>query len=153
MSRGTSSPWGEDDWRLEASHEPDDDALDLDVPGEHPQRLHALVCRLQAHVLPLGIEALEGRLVADQYDGHLATPSFLATLYYNQISIVDTLIDHRVADHLEHIVLSGTAIEQMLGHTDRLVPCDNLDRPTCRDQPEEGKLLFGGSTRRTRLVR
>ena len=93
---------------------------------------------LQADSLTFRVEALQGRLASDQGYYHLPRFGVLAALYDDQIAVVDSLINHRIADDLKDEVLADGASEKAGRHCESLIPGDRFDRFTGSDAAEKG---------------
>jgi hypothetical protein len=76
-------------------------------------------------------------------DDHFTRPGFLAAQYNDKITVVDTLLDHRVALHLEHEVVADAASKEMLWNGDTLVCRDRLDWPASGNGAEKWNLTSG----------
>src|SRR5690606_37204206 len=81
----------------------DDDAADLARRGVDDERLQGVVGRLQADaVAAFAVEALDRRRAVDDGDDGLAVVRGRALLDDDVVAIEDAVLDHRVADDLEH---------------------------------------------------
>src|SRR5258705_3688951 len=120
-------------------------ALDDDVALIQPERLHLVVGRLQPDP-PAGLAVKplhRGSLTIDQGKHSLAGLGLVAFLNDDVVAVLDVLVDHRIAAHLEDVAAPASR-QQLVGYGDRLVTRDRLDRSTGGDQPEQRQLRGPG---------
>src|SRR2546427_5119567 len=120
-------------------------ALDDDVALVEPQRLHLVVSRLQPDPpARLAVEPLyRGPFPMDERNHGLAGLGLVAFLNDDVVAVLDVLVDHRIAAHLEDVAASASR-QQLVGHGDRLVTRDRFDRRAGGDQPEQRQLRGAG---------
>src|SRR6266536_3251258 len=123
----------------------DDHALDDHVTLVHPQRLHGRIRRLQPDPAPrLATAPPSGGAVAvHQGDDGLAGVGLVTLLHDDVVAVLDVLVDHRVAAHLEDVA-APAARHQLIGDRDRLVAGNRLDRLARGDQAEQRELGGAG---------
>src|SRR5438093_6241729 len=125
-------------------------ALDDDVALVEPQRLHPVVSRLQPDPpARLAVEPLHrGPFSMDERNHGLAGLGLAAFLNDDVVAVLDVLVDHRVAAHLQNVAASAPR-QELVRHGDRLVTGDRFDRSTGGDKSEQRQfrgagLAFGG---------
>ena len=124
-------------------HQPDDDALDLEIALRDPDRRHALVRGLEADAaVRLAIEALERGLAVQEGGHHLAVRSLLAPVHDDEVAVVDAVVDHRAAVHAQDVVLP--LAREHVGDGDRLALGLGLDGLPGGDAPGERDLDGAG---------
>src|SRR6266576_1109710 len=123
----------------------DHHALDDDVALIQPERLHLIVGRLQPDPpAGLAVEPLHrGPLTIDQGNHGLAGLGLVAFLNDDVVAVLDVLVDHRIAAHLEDVAASAPR-QQLVGHGDRLVTRDRFDRSTGGDKSEQRQFRGAG---------
>src|ERR1041384_5072944 len=119
----------------------DHDALDDDVALIEPQGLHLVVCRLQPDpAAGLAVEPLDrGAFPMDQCDHGLAGVGLVAFLNDDVVAVLDVLVDHRVAAHLQDVA-AAAARQELVWDGDRLITRDGFDGRARGDQPGQGEL-------------
>src|SRR5436309_3612468 len=123
----------------------DHHALDDDVALVEPQRLHFLVGRLQPDPpTGLAVEAFDrGPFPMDERNHGLAGVGLAAFLNDDVVAVLDVLVDHRVAAHLQDVAASAPR-QELVRHGDRLVTGDRFDRSTSGDKSEQRELGGAG---------
>src|SRR5215212_9515138 len=121
--------------RSVATNQTDQLALNLDPVGAEHARLVARVCRLERDRGAAAAEALQRRLlVVDQRHDDVAGVRRLLAADDDEVALEDTGLDHRVAAHLERVVLA--AGEELRRHRDRVAAVlDRRDRRAGSDAP------------------
>src|SRR5260370_37330223 len=106
-----------------------DDALDHDVALVHAQRRHGGVGGLEPDPAPwLAIEAFHGGARAlHQGDHGLAVVGLVPLVDDDEIAVLDVLVDHRLAPHLQHVAAAAAgqpavATRKRVGAGPRLHP-------------------------------
>src|SRR5260221_5197317 len=126
--------------RLVFPDDADDHALDDHVPLVHPQRLHGGIGGLQADPAPgLTVKPLDrGAVPVDQGDDGLAAVGLITLLHDDEVAVLDVLVDHRLAAHLEDVTAAAPR-DELVGDGNRVVAADGFDRLAGRHQAEEGQ--------------
>src|SRR5882672_5647465 len=119
----------------------DHHALDDHVALIQPERLHLVVGRLQPDP-PAGLAVKplhRGSLTIDQGNHSLAGLGLVAFLNDDVVPVLDVLVDHRVAAHLQDVAAPAPR-QELVGHGDRLVTRDRFDGSTGGDKAEQRQL-------------
>src|SRR2546423_11472300 len=119
----------------------DHHALDDDIALVEAQRLHFLVGRLQPDP-PAGLAVKplhRGAFTMDERDHGLAGLGLVAFLNDDVVAVLDVLVDHRVAAHLQNVAAPAPR-QELVRHRDRLVARDRLDGGARGDKPEQRQL-------------
>src|SRR5467141_4859988 len=125
----------------------DHHALDDDVALVEAQRLHFLVGRLQPDP-PAGLAVKplhRGAFTLDERNYGLAGLGLVAFLNDDVVTVLDVLVDHRVAAHLQDVAAAASR-QELVRHRDRLVTRDCFDGSTSRNEPEQRQLRSAGLT-------
>src|SRR2546425_8168673 len=125
----------------------DHHALDDDVALVEAQRLHLVVGRLQPDpAAGLAVEPFHGgAFTMDERDHGLAGVGLVAFLNDDVVAILDVLVDHRVATHLQDVAAPAPR-QELVRHRDRLVTRHRFDGRTGRDKSEQRQLGGAGLT-------
>src|SRR6266550_594846 len=123
----------------------DHDALDDDVALVEPQRLHLVVRRLQPDPpAGLAVEPLHrGPFTMDERNHGLTGVGLVAFLNDDVVAVLDVLVDHGVAAHLQDVAAAAPR-QELVRHGDRLITRDRFDGCARSDQPEQRQLGGAG---------
>src|SRR5258708_6397297 len=123
--------------------------LDHDVALVHAQRRHGGIGGLEPDPAPwLAIEAFHGGARALHQGNHgLAVVGLVPLVDDDEIAVLDVLVDHRLAPHLQHVA-AAAAGNQLVGHGNRIGPAHGLDRRAGRDETVQRQLGGAGLTAR-----
>ena len=80
-----------------------DDALDLDRLRGREQRLHGRVGGAQFDAIAVGVEALDGRIVAEESNDDIAAFRGTFLVDDNDVAVEDARLDHAVAAHAQTV--------------------------------------------------
>src|SRR6267142_293614 len=75
----------------------------------------------------------------------LAGGGLVAFLNDDVVAVLDVLVDHRVAAHLQDVAAAASR-QELVRHRDRLVTRDCFDGSTSRNEPEQRQLRSAGLT-------
>src|SRR5467141_831309 len=119
----------------------DHDALDDYIALVDAQRLHRVIGRLQSDPATwLAIVTFDrGALAVDQRDDGLSGLGLVPLLNDDVIAVLDVLVDHGVAAHLQHVA-AAAARQELVRDGNRLVAGDGLDRMAGGNESEERQL-------------
>src|SRR5207249_9657228 len=123
----------------------DDHPLHRDVALVHAQRAHRGIRGLEPDpAARLAIELLDRRARAvDQRHHGLAVVGLVALVHDDEVTVLDVLVDHGLAAHLEDVT-AAAAREELVGHGEGVVAGHRFDGLSGRDQSEERQLRGAG---------
>src|SRR2546425_8990746 len=119
----------------------DDDPLHDDVALVHAQGVHGGIGGLEPDPPSrLAIELLHGGvLTVHQRHDRLTVVGLVALVDDDEVAVLDVLVDHRGAAHLEDVA-AAAARHQLVGHGDGVVAAHRLDRLPRGHQTEQPQL-------------
>src|SRR5256885_8217919 len=144
--------WNDCAARLISPDDAHDDALNRDVALVETQRRHGGIRRLEPDPASgLAIETLDGGARAlHQRDHGLAVVGLVALVHYDEITVLDVLVDHRLTPDLQHVAAAAPGY-QLDGHRNGEAPANGFDRLTGREESVKRQLAGHGlNTRMTR---
>ena len=128
-------------YALKLSHQPDHDALDRHFCRRNSERIKRSIRRLQTDYGTLRIEPFEGHLRIYQSHNHLTGLSLFSTHHDDKITIVDSLLDHRLSNDSQNVVFSWLTVQHMMGYSQRLVSGHRLNWASSGDHSKKGKFV------------
>src|SRR6185503_6670355 len=129
--------------RLVLPDDADDHALHDHITLVYAQGLHGRIGGLQPDPAPwLTIKALHGSAVAmHQGNDGLAAVGLITLLHDDEVAVLDVLVDHRLAAHLEDVTAAAPR-DELVWHGNGVVTGDRFDWLAGRHETEQGQ--FGG---------